>query len=789
VTKGRNPTEAGWHHTGCALCGQNCGLLAKVEEDRIVKVRPDKANPRSRGYVCRKGMNVPSFQHHADRLTHPLKRTDSGFEKVSWQQAYDEIGQRLRSIVDDHGPRAFAYLGGGGQGAHFEAAFATTLLKALGSKYHYGPLAQELTGYFWTAGRMLGRQNRFPIPDEHHADMLLAVGWNGMVSHQMPRAPIVLREFSNNPDKLLAVIDPRRSETAQIANIHVPVRPGADALLARAMIAIILQEGWADQRFLADHTTGFDAVRPWFEDFAVEPALTVCQVDPAAVRELCRQLGKRRWCMHVDLGVFMNRHSTLTTYLYMLLVAVCGRFGVTGGNVIPGSMVPLGSHTDERDKSTWRTQTTDLPAIMGYFPPNVLPAEIVSDHPERIRAVVTSSSNPLRSYADTTAYEEAFGKLDLLVTIDVAMTETAALSHYVLPARSAYEAYDSTFFTWTYPEIFFQLRRPLVEPEGVARETGDILTGIADAAGLVPPIPKALAAAASQDRVSYAAALLTTIRKSKAAREVLPFMVAKTLGKTMGSAHLAALWGLLLSAPASFRADAARAGFPMPPLWDGLRKPGRVGQALRSMIHHRDVAPLGILAPQVAHAEMLFETIMARPEGLIIGKVDQAAKLAGVATDDGRVHLYIPEMAEWIAEITPEAEGDALEPAADYPLILNAGRHAPMVANTQLRNPAWHRGRRACTLAVHPDDAASLAVADGEMVRITTAAGSETIELEISDETRPGQVLIPHGFGLSYQDRTYGVNVNRLTSASHRDRIAATPLHRYVPCRVDKIDG
>ncbi len=764
-------------------------MLAQVEEGRIVKVRPDKANLRSQGYVCRKGMSVPSFQHHADRLTHPLKRTDSGFEKVSWEQAFEEIGKRLRSIVDAHGPKAFAYLGGGGQGAHFEAAFATTLMKALGSKYHYGPLAQELTGYFWTAGRMLGRQNRFPIPDEHHADMLLAVGWNGMVSHQMPRAPIVLREFSKNPDKLLAVIDPRRSETAQIANLHLPVRPGADALLVRAMIAIILEEGWEARRYLAEHTTGFERIRPWFEEFAIGAALEVCQVDQGAVRELCRELTTRRWCMHFDLGIFMNRHSTLTTYLYMLLAAVCGRIGVAGGNVIPGSMVPMGSHTDERDRSTWRTQTTDLPAIMGYFPPNVLPAEIVSDHPERIRAIVTSSSNPLRSYADTAAYEEAFGKLDLLVTIDVAMTETAALSHYVLPARSAYEAYDSTFFTWTYPDIFFQLRRPLVEPEGVAREAGDILTGIADGAGLVPPIPEGLAAAASQDRLSYAAALLATMRKSKAVRDVLPFVVAKTLGKAMGSAHLAALWGLLLSSPASFRANAARAGFPMPPLWDALRQPGRVRQALRGMIEHRDVAALGILAPQIGHAEELFEAIMARPEGLIIGRVDQTDNFAEVATDDGRLQLYIPEMEDWIAEITAKTERDALEPTAEFPLVLNAGRHAPVVANTQLRNPAWLRGRRACTLAMHPDDAAALDIADGDVVRITTEAGSESIELEITDETRPGQVLIPHGFGLRYQDQTYGVNVNRLTSSSHRDRIAATPLHRYVPCRVDKLES
>lgn len=788
--KGRHQTtEEGWHHTGCALCGQNCGLLAKVEEGRIARVRPDKSNPRSQGYVCRKGMSIPSFQHHAERLTHPLKRRGSGFEQISWAQAFDEIGSRLRSIVDAHGPRSFAYLGGGGQGAHFEAAFATTLMKALGSKYHYGPLAQELTGYFWTVGRMIGRQNRFLIPDEHRADMLLGVGWNGMVSHQMARAPVVLREFADNPDKLLAVIDPRRSETAQIANLHIPLRPGTDALLARAMIATILQEGLEDQRFLQRHTSGFDRIRPWFENFSIEQALAVCQVDPGAVRELCRQLAERRWCMHFDLGVFMSRHSTLATYLYMLLAAICGRVGVAGGNVIPGTMVPMGSHTDEREPSTWRTQTTDLPAIMGYFPPNVLPEEITSDHPERLRAIVTSSSNPLRSYADTTAYEKAFGELDLLVTIDLAMTETAELSDYVLPARSAYEAYDSTFFTWTHPEIFFQLRRPIVPPEGDARETGDILTEIADAAGLVPPIPKWLHRAAARDRGTYAAALLAFMLPRPKALKVLPFVVAKTLGQAMGSAHLAALWGLLLSAPPAFRRSTARAGYPMPSATAALRPPTKLIGALRQAIAERSLAPLATLAPQVAHAEQLFELIMARPEGLVIGKADPDDNLAELRTPDGRVQLYIEEMEDWIAEITPEQESQALQPSAEYPLVLNAGRHGPRVANTQMRDPAWNRGRRACTLAMHPDDAASLGVSDGDSVRITTAADSETIELEVTDETRPGMVLIPHGFGLRHGGQVHGINVNRLTSSGHRDRIAATPLHRYVPCRVEAIEA
>ena len=227
-----------WKKTSCALCAQNCGLQVQVEDNRMVKVRPDKDNPRSQGYVCRKGLNITYHQHHHDRLTHPLKKAGDAFEKISWDQAIEEIAARLNSIIDQHGPKSFAYMGGGGQGCHFEAAFGVRLMRSLGSHYHYNALGQELTGSYWVWGRVLGRQNLIAGSDHHNTDMLLAIGWNGMMSHQMPQARKFLKAFAKDPDKTLVVIDPRKSETAKIADIHLAVRPGTDALLTRAMIAI-----------------------------------------------------------------------------------------------------------------------------------------------------------------------------------------------------------------------------------------------------------------------------------------------------------------------------------------------------------------------------------------------------------------------------------------------------------------------------------------------------------------------------------------------------------------------
>lgn len=740
-----------WHKTSCVMCAQNCGLEVMLEDNQMVRVRPDIDNPRSQGYACRKGLKVAHHQHHAQRLFDPLKRVGSDFEKISWDQAITEIAAKLSSIVNAHGPKSFAYMGGGGQGCHFEAAFGVRLLRAMGSHYHYNALGQELTGHFWAWGRATGRQYLFAGPDHQNTDVLLAWGWNGMMSHQMPQARRVLTDMAKNQDKVLVVIDPRLSETAKIADIHLPVRPGTDALLSRAMIAIILEEGWQNSEYIQQNVTGFDTIRPWFEGFDSRAAVRVCELDFGQVRDVCHLVATRKSSLHPDLGVFMSRHSTATSCLGIILLAICGRIGVPGGNVIPGHLMPIGSHSDERQSRTWRTVATDFPAITGVFPPNVVPEEILSDHPERLRALLCSSSNPLRSYADTTAFEKAFSRLDLLVTCELAMTETARLSHYVLPARSAYESWDGSFFAWTYPEIYFQMRRPIIKPEGQQLEVSQIMVRLADKLGLVPHIPGELHAAAKKDRLEFGMALMNYIQAQPQAMKALPFILAKTLGQEMGSANLAALWGLLNTLPRHSQENAGRAGF----------------------------------TPGLTLGEEIFQSLLDHPEGIWIGRCDPEKNLDVLRTADGHINIEYPELAGWIQSIDAASEASALDVNRQWPLILVAGCRTDMNANTLMRDPSWNKNRRACALSMNPEDAQKLGLEDGRVVKITTEAGSEKIELEVTGAVRPGQVMLPHGFGLDYDGEVYGANVNRLTKNTHRDRLAGTPLHRFVPCRVD----
>ncbi|MDP2853426.1 MAG: molybdopterin-dependent oxidoreductase [Smithellaceae bacterium] len=740
------------HKTGCVLCAQNCGLEVEVENNRIVKVKPDKSNARSEGYFCRKGMNIAYHQHNADRLKYPLKKVGDKFERISWDQAIDEIATKLKSIIGQYGPRSFAYMGGGGQGCHFEAAFGVRLMRGLGSQYQYNALAQEFAGAFWVCGRTHGKQYLHDGPDVHNTDVLLTFGWNGMQSHQIPQAPRQLQRLSKDPDKVLIVVDPRLSETAKIANIHLPIRPGTDALLIKAMISIILKEGWENQDYLANRTSGFDQVKSYFENFDARAAVKICELDFDQVREVARLYATRKSSLRYDLGIFMGRHSGLNSYLIVILQSICGRLCMPGGNIIPGHMMPLGSHTDERDPKVWRTVTTNSFPVCGAFPPNVIQEEILSDHPERLRAVFVTGLNPLRSYADTTAYEKAFQRLDLLVTAEIAMTETAALSHYVLPSRTGYESWDGTFFPMTYPGIYFQMRRPIIEPDGEQLEQGEIDLLLADKLGLIPPIPESLYQAAYESHAAFAKALMEYAMTEPKALKSMPFILGKTLGKAMGSVHLAALWGMLQVAPKSFHENAARAGY----------------------------------TPGPTLGEEIFQKIVDHPEGIWVGKVDPEKSFAEIKTKDGKIDLYIPELLDELKSIEVTREEAALVMPPQFPLILMAGRHISTNANTLMRDPAWNEGKRACTLAMHPEDSQVLNLKDGQQVKVTTEAGSEEIELEITETARKGHVVIPHGFGMVYNGVKYGANVNRLTKNTHRDQFG-TPMHRFVPCRVEAV--
>ncbi len=737
-----------WKKTSCAMCGINCGLEVQVEDNRIVKVRPDKDSPISEGYICRKGMNIAFHQHNADRVLYPLKKVGDRFERISWDQAISEIAEKLKSILQQHGPRSLASLVGGGEYNALGRPYLARFVRRLGSRYNYSSANQEFAGRYWAHGLTLGSQDLGFAQDYENTEMLMAIGWNPLMSHGMGQARRKLLKMSKNPEQLLVVVDPRSSETAKIANIHLACRTGTDALLLKSMIAIILREGMHNQEYIDKHVEGLSEILPWFADFDINTALKVCELEYDQVLQVCREFATRKSCLRDDLGILMNRHSAYLSYLLVVLLAICGRIGVPGGNCLTGRRI----YSDPNDPKTWRTVVTNIPAINGMFPPNVMAEEIMNDHPDRLRAVFVFAANPLRSYADTTTYENAFRQLDLLVVSEIAMSETAALAHYVLPSKTAYESWDDTPGKG-FSEVYGRMRRPVVEAEGEQKEGGEIFTLLADAMGLIPELPESLYETAKADSIrEYRDVLMDYVKENPESGRVLQFIAAKTLGNAIGSAHLASFFTMLLERSQTQQEEASKAGFATGP-----------DQGLD-----------------------IYQSIIEHPEGVLVGMRDIEKNIGELATKNERIQLHVPEVEDWIQKINPADEEEQLKADDEFPLILMAGRHMDMNANTSMRDPAWNEDRRPCTLAMNPADAEQFGFTDGQMVKITTEAGEETIEVEVTEDTRKGQVIIPHGFGLVYDGVKYGANVNRLTKNTHRDQFG-TPIHRYVPCRVEAV--
>ncbi len=231
-----------WKKTACNLCYINCGIEVLVDNERIAKVRGDRDNPKSQGYLCNKAARIPYYAHHRDRLTTPLRRrADGGFDAIDWDTAIAEIAARLRELVDRHGGNSLALYGGGGQGNHAGGAYATAMMRALGSRHVFNALSQEKTGDFWVNGHLFGSQTCHTAEDVHHCDLLFVIGANPWIAHGFPNARDQLNQIRKDPDRKMIVIDPRRTETAEMADLHLAVRPGADAFLLAAILATLVR--------------------------------------------------------------------------------------------------------------------------------------------------------------------------------------------------------------------------------------------------------------------------------------------------------------------------------------------------------------------------------------------------------------------------------------------------------------------------------------------------------------------------------------------------------------------
>lgn len=751
-----------WKPTACLICSLNCGIEVQTEGPHITRVRADKRHPVSQGYLCEKAQRMDAYQQGRDRLSSPMRRrADGTYEAIDWDTAITEIATKLAGVRDAHGGESIFYYGGGGQGNHLPGVYAQSTLAALGVRYRSNALAQEKTGEAWVQARMFGCGMHH---DFEHAEVALLIGKNPWQSHGFPRARLVLREIAADPNRAMIVIDPRKSETAAMADYHLAIRPGTDAWCLGALAAILVQEGLANSDWMAKHVTNAEPVLEALARIPVHQFAEVCGVDEALLRAAARRMAAAETMASMeDLGMQMGVHSTLGSYLHRLIIGLTGAFGRKGTSYAFVPFRPLGAGGGgsgakvSGERNFRRSPVTGFPVVMGLIPCNAITEEILTDHPHRFRAMIVESSNPVHSLADSHRMREALRALDVSVVIDVAMTETAREADYVLPASSQFEKAEASFFNFEPEANAFQLRRPLFPPREGTWEEGAIHAALCEALGAFGEADVApLRTAAEKSFDHLAVVFLQTIVAKPQLTPVASVLLYRALGPVLpeGMSNAAGVWGIAQLFVSSFPDEAAHAGF------EGQYAGNR-----------------------------LFEAILRSPSGTVFARQDSEDSWKRLRTPGQQINLHIPEMLDLLMGL--DSAGPPRDP--DYPFILSAGERRTETSNTSIRNPDWLRkGTLESALRIHPDDAAGLGLTDGAAVDVVTPRGRTRTLVELHEGSRPGHVSLPNGLGLDVAGpdcsmRRHGVALNELTDYRWRDPVVGTPWHKYVPVRIEPV--
>jgi formate dehydrogenase len=472
-------------------------MVATVDDGRVTKLRPDPDHPLSSGYACPKGIAMLDVQNDPDRVLHPLRRTPSGdFVRVTWDEALDDIAERLQAV-----PRESVgwYMGNPGAFSYSHPLWVKGFLDALGTKHYYTASSQDVANRFAASALLYGSPVVIPIPDLQRTKFLLMVGANPLVSHGSVLTAPRIREQLNDivaRGGRVVVVDPRRSETAR-AHEHVAVRPDTDAWLLLSLLHVIFEEGLADEAALARDTVGAGALRAAAAAHAPEATEGRTGVPADTVRALARDLATAESAaVYGRTGSCLGRFGTLVSFLLDALNAVTGNLDAPGGAVFGRPAVALDDVAENTGLDTYGAQRSRIggfPDVIGAMPASLMPREIETEGPGRLRALFVSAGNPVLSVPDGDALERAMESLDLCVSIDLYVNETNRHADYVLPSATFLERDDLPLaFLGFYTTPFVQYTEEVVPPAGESREEWEVIDELSRRIGIAPYSAKEL---------------------------------------------------------------------------------------------------------------------------------------------------------------------------------------------------------------------------------------------------------------------------------------------------------
>jgi anaerobic selenocysteine-containing dehydrogenase len=736
-------SESEIHFRTCPLCEAMCGLEVKVDDGAVTRIRADRDDAWSKGFLCPKGTTLGHLHHDPDRLRAPMVRDGDQWREVTWPEAFARCQELIQGVIRDHGREAVTAYIGNPTVHNFSLGRYVGLFMGLADFsmiYSAGTVDQWPKNV--ACALMYGNMWAIPAPDVQRTEHFVVMGANPHASQgSLLACPDLLGEIDNIRARggRTVVIDPRRTGTADRADEWVPIVPGTDAALLLAMVNVLFAEALVDLGDVGDLVAGVDDLRALSADFTPEAVAETCAIPADTIRRLTRELAAApSGVIYGRIGLCNQEFGTLASWLIDVVNVLTGNFdrpgGMMFGNPIawPLASLPNPQWADGYTFGRWRSRVRGAPEVLGQVPVSCLAEEIATPGDGQLKGLITIAGNPVISAPDAGSLDAALPLLECMISVDNYLNETTRHAHVILPGLSALEQphYDEMIWSWAArsagnfsPAVFPRDDRP--HEWEILTRLGAYVAGMADADIDLQMLDDGFFSALAEAKGLVAADVIASY--------------AGTPFEHGGPERLLDL--TIRTGP-----------------WGDRYGEVPDGMTLQSFVD----APHGLdLGPMVPRAREVLTT----PSG----KIELAPTY--IADDLGRLR----------ARLERPTDG----------LVLVSRRHVRSNNSWMHNVTVLVKGKDRCTLLVHPVDASHAGLADGGAARVSSETGTIEVPVEVSDEMMPGVVSLPHGWGhdlegvrLSVAREHAGVNNNLIAPGRLVDEISGNAVVNGIPVEV-----
>lgn len=714
------------HLRTCNLCEAMCGIEITHEQGAILSIKGDPHDPLSKGHICPKAVALQDLHEDPDRLRYPLLKTPQGWERISWDNAFNEAASRIRSIQAKHGRNAVA-LYVGNPSVHNVGTMLTLVpfFNALKTHNRYSATSVDQLAPMLVSMKLYGNQLLFPVPDIDRTDFMVCLGGNPMASNgslfTAPGFKQRVKALQERGGKLV-VIDPRRTETADIADQHHFIRPGTDALLLMALLHTLFSQDLVDTGRLTNHVQGINIVKNMVSGFSPQRVAKQVGMKAKDIRQLAIDFASaNRACFYGRMGISTQSFGTLSNWLINLMNILTGNLDEPGGVMftrpaidLPG-IAELGGATGSFNSR--KSRVRKLPEFGGEFPSTTLADEILTEGKGQVKALITIAGNPVLSLPNGKRMEKALGKLDFMIAVDFYLNETTQHADIILPPTGPLE------------HGHYDLGLSMVTVRNTAKYSP----------ALYQPVPD----------TRHDWEILLELTRRLHSQSPLKWAAGELQYQAMKRLGVEGMLDLLLRI--------GPYGTPPDTLSDLQKK---LANALYKRLDARstgrtllDVSPFS-RHTRDRNINLNLKALEKHPHGVDLGPLETCFP-ERLATQ-GKVINLVPNL--FMKDIT-RLQKLLEKPAKQGPeTFLLIGRRDVRSNNSWMHNSQrLVKGKNRCTALIHPDDAQRLAINDGDPVVISSRVGEIEIPAEITDRMMPGVISVPHGWGHDRSGSQLGV--------------------------------